>query len=210
MVLFVDLLEVILRGFYKTDVLFGDRFGFNVGKIYESRHNEMMDLLLDLFRGKMTEEDYWRGFRRDQEVLNSISISDYEKILGKNMLLSIEDSPELFREISENRGKYNITKMYLVSDNVKERIPYIKENRRDVWDLFDGHIFSCDLGMIKQDEGFFEKVLAMTNTNPEDVVYIDDWQKNLDAAKKAGIKETIKFVTAKDLRDELKLRFGFF
>ena len=210
MVLFVDLSEVILRGFYKTDILFGKRFGFNAGKIYESRHNERMDLLLDLFRGKMTEEEYWWRFREGQAVLNGISISDYEEILGRNMLLPIDGSLELFEEISKNRGKYDITKMYLVSDNVKERISYIKENRWKVWDLFDSHIFSCNLGMIKQDEGFFEKVLTMTNTNPEDVVYIDDWQKNLDAAQKAGIKETIKFVTAKDLRDELKLRYGFF
>ena len=210
MVLFVDLSEVILRGFYKTDVLFGDEFGLNAGRLYELRHDETMDLLLDLFRGKRTEEDYWKLFKRGQEVLSGISISRYEKILSKNMSLPMEGSPELFREISENRGKYNITKMYLVSDNVKERIPEIKANRRDIWDLFDGHIFSCDLGMIKQDEGFFEKVLAMTNTDPKDVLYIDDWQKNLDAARKAGIGRCIKFTSAEELRNELKLRFGFF
>jgi len=47
---------------------------------------------------------------------------------------------------------------------------------------------SCDDGLKKPDEKAFELILQRLGVKPEESVFIDDKQENLDAAKKLGMK----------------------
>ena len=109
------------------------------------------------------------------------------------------------RDNPENR----ITGMYIVSDHIKERIGFIRETYPEIRELFDRFFWSCDLGMIKQDDGFFKKVIEQIKVDPDNIIYIDDMQANLDAAKNAGITKLIKFENADDLKKILINHYCF-
>ena len=83
--------------------------------------------------------------------------------------------------------------MVLVSDQIKERIPEVKHEHPDIFKMFDAEFLSCDLGMVKTDEGFFPTVLDKLELDPQEVIFIDDSGLNLQAARNAGIMNTIKF-----------------
>ena len=70
--------------------------------------------------------------------------------------------------------------------------------------LFDFTYWSCDLGMVKKDEGFFSHIMELLDANPSEAILIDDYQVNLDNARKAGIKDAILFQNAETLRGDLE------
>lgn len=54
--------------------------------------------------------------------------------------------------------------------------------------LMDGIIASCDYGIVKPDERLFRILLEKHSLKAEECYFIDDMQKNIDGAKKVGIK----------------------
>ena len=50
---------------------------------------------------------------------------------------------------------------------------------------------SYELGLLKPDINIFKTVLQKLNTLPQEVIFIDDKQKNIDAAKSIGIHSVI-------------------
>ena len=53
-------------------------------------------------------------------------------------------------------------------------------------DYFDGMILSYEAKSIKPDAGIFEYTIKTLGINPEETIFFDDSQKNLDAAAKFG------------------------
>lgn len=81
-------------------------------------------------------------------------------------------------------------KCYLATNQEKYRGQYMKEVM--FHGLFDGYFVSCDLGVIKPDPEYFEKVLAaigqdVPGIQPQDVVFIDDSRANVAGAASLGI-----------------------
>ncbi|MBL8026324.1 MAG: HAD family phosphatase [Fibrobacteres bacterium] len=61
----------------------------------------------------------------------------------------------------------------------------------DKWnleDMVDGTILSFKYGMMKADTGAFAKIVKLYALEPQETIFIDDLQKNLDAAAKVGIQ----------------------
>lgn len=80
-------------------------------------------------------------------------------------------------------------KMYLLSNistgfaNSYAEVEWIKE----LFDCFDGFVFSAVAGKLKPNKDIFEHLLKTYNLKAEDCIFIDDSQKNIDGAKTAGI-----------------------
>ena len=78
----------------------------------------------------------------------------------------------------------------LASDNEKERAGYLFQEQ-NLEETFDADFFSCDLGYTKEDPEFWqivkERLLEM-EFSIEEVIYWDDDEKNVEAAREAGIK----------------------
>ena len=208
MVILCDLSEVLIYGLWKTKSIFGARYGHNNKQLYWQRHKETEELLRDLFRGKKSEDEYWKKFKSDQFFLNTISPDEYKEILGKSMNRTVPGTYEVLKALRDN-PENRITGMYIVSDHIKERIGFIRETYPEIRELFDRFFWSCDLGMIKQDNGFFKKVIEQIKVDPDNIIYIDDMQGNLDAAKDAGINKLIKFNNAQDLKTILVNHYCF-
>ena len=78
-----------------------------------------------------------------------------------------------------------------------------------IWSLkhFEHQIFSCEVRLIKPDPAIFELCVSHLKYPSSDVLFIDDRQPNIEAARKIGLR-AIQFESARQLRAELK-EFGF-
>jgi putative hydrolase of the HAD superfamily len=77
-------------------------------------------------------------------------------------------------------------KCYIATRQEKYRMQYLL----DVVGLkehFDGTFCTCNVGYDKSQPEFFEHVFAELGVNPEEVLFFDDTQKNVDLAKQMGI-----------------------
>ena len=66
----------------------------------------------------------------------------------------------------------------------------------------DGGLFSCDVHLVKPDPAFYELLIDRYALVPEQCVFIDDLETNLEPAKKLGI-HTIHFQSPQQAREEL-------
>ncbi|MBI1970982.1 HAD-IA family hydrolase [Candidatus Woesearchaeota archaeon] len=78
-------------------------------------------------------------------------------------------------------------------------MPHVKER---VLNLLDKKYFSHELKMRKPNLKFFKYVLDDLNTSPLECAFIDDKQKNVDAAKECGMKGIV-FSSVNQLKKEL-------
>lgn len=77
-------------------------------------------------------------------------------------------------------------KCYIVTEQEKYRTAYI----RDIMftDDFDGVFSTAEIGFKKNDRRFFERVASDLGVEPSEIIYFDDSQSKLDAAKQIGIQ----------------------
>ena len=92
--------------------------------------------------------------------------------------------PEVMEEVEKIREKG--FKCYLASDQEKYRASYIME-RLDLKDKFDKCFFSYELGYMKSQPEYFMEISKITGLKPEEFIYFDDDQKNVDIANSLGI-----------------------
>ena len=67
---------------------------------------------------------------------------------------------------------------------------------------FKAFFSSCYLGVRKPDEGIYKLALEVTQRTPEECVFIDDRELNLECARQMNMT-TIHFQNAAQLRQEL-------
>lgn len=96
----------------------------------------------------------------------------------------VEGIPELLRKIKANGGKLfllsNISKGF--AENYAT-VPQLKE----LFDMFDGLVFSGTIGIIKPNKEIFDYILSKYNLKANESVFIDDNENNILGAKRAKI-----------------------
>jgi len=105
-------------------------------------------------------------------------------------------------------GEYKVydTSNFIFFEKSKETILKLKEKYKlgiisDTWpsadrilrsggveDLFDYKTYSCHLGTWKPDKKMYLHALEQMGLPPEQTVFVDDWEDNLDGAVECGIK----------------------
>ena len=84
-----------------------------------------------------------------------------------------------------NKLKENNYKVYVLSNNNKSAINYLKK-REEVKNI-DGWVVSYEYKLVKPDEEFFKVLFNKFNLNPEECFFVDDKEKNINAGKKLGM-----------------------
>jgi putative hydrolase of the HAD superfamily len=92
--------------------------------------------------------------------------------------------------------------LYCLSNMGFASIEYL-EKTHTFWDVFDGAVISCRLQLCKPERGIYEHLLRTYALAAEDTLFIDDVQKNLDAAAQLGIR-TLRFENAAQCERELR------
>jgi len=109
---------------------------------------------------------------------------------------SHEDTVQILRELKA-RG----TPLYALSNWSAEMFPHA-EATYDWLQLFDGVVVSGRVGMIKPDRDIFDYLLRTYGLRAEDLLFIDDHEPNVVAARSYGI-HSHHFTDPEELRREL-------
>lgn len=95
---------------------------------------------------------------------------------------------EKLRQINALREKGIRT--YVLSNNNPASMEYIRQmftaDGKTMEDYFDAVYLSYELHELKPSEAIFRKMIAASGMHPEETLFIDDGQKNVEAARKLG------------------------
>jgi 2-haloacid dehalogenase len=117
----------------------------------------------------------------------------WEEMLGG----PIHDTVEIFRQLKDT-GKY---KIYALTNWSAELFPIALE-RYEFLHWFDGRVVSGEEKMRKPFPEFYQLILDRFQLTPEEILFIDDNLRNVEAAEKMGLK-TIRFQSPEQLKNEL-------
>ena len=161
---------------------------------FERRHAQVIDAF-DF--GQINLKDYldWTVFYQPRPF----SPQDFFDEIGRGMTAL----PETLRLA----GELGDTHRWLLAtlNNEPREINEYRIHHFGLRDYFSAFFSSCYLGMKKPQLGIYQKVLQITQRRPEECLFIDDVEDNLEAARNLGM-ETIQFVDAGQLRQALKDR----
>lgn len=179
---------------------------FNPKEYLKSKITE--DKIDDVYKAIFQSEEWImldRGTISEKDAINNIirrntTYRDDINLVFKDwydILKPIEETVEVLQSLKENG--YNI---YYLS-NFHELAFREVTTKNKFFKLFDGGVVSYAEKLIKPEEDIYKLILKRYNLNPEETIFIDDTQANVDGASKLGIK-AIFLEKPKDLRDSLK------
>lgn len=141
---------------------------------------------------KISDDEFWRlaidrlGIHAGRDELEKKWIEGYELISGtKELILQL-------------RKKY---KIYFLSDNVHTRATQLN-NRYHFVSLFDGGIFSHEVGIRKPNPTIYHLLLKKACVKASEAIYIDDKYECTEPAAKLGCT-TFVFESVDKLKEDL-------
>jgi len=153
-------------------------------------------------QGKITAEEYWENFAQRAGV--SVDRAVIERLRGLDTEMWSGTSPEMLRWVTL-LNQAGLTTA-LLSNMQHDMAAYARKNFAWLGD-FDHQILSCEVGLIKPDAAIFRESIERIGTKPQEILFVDDRQANVDGAKSTGI-EAIRFEGIKRLREDLE-EMGF-
>ncbi|MEK6902665.1 MAG: HAD family phosphatase [archaeon] len=113
---------------------------------------------------------------------------------------AIRPYPPMISLIQRFKKKY---RLIMLSDNDPMTVKNIRMHHPTMLAPFDQTFFSFQVNYTKPDKRFFKHVLAKTKSTVQECVFIDDKQKNVDAAKELGING-IQYTSIGKFKKDLK------
>ena len=162
----------------------------------------------------MSREEFWKDREQalEEYTLGKITFDEFLLIQLKKSNLS-NNKLKIIRELHDGglrivegiiplleslRKKY---KLILMAGEGKESVA-LKLDKFDLRKYFSEIYATYISKMNKTEIKFYKLILKENKLRPEEVLFIDDQQRYIDAAKKTGIK-TVKFESVKQLIREL-------
>ncbi len=194
--IFFDQGEVLFTNdwdFYNTekDRKFYSYYGISKDQFFISR-KKFIDLL---FRGKITEKDYWN------KVLVDVGASKTSSDKAINLARKYQTYKPGMENLIEKLKKNNIP-MGIISTTHREIWNY-KLKKFNVIRYFNPIITSFETGFVKPEKEIYKIALKRAGVKPNECLFIDDSQNNVVGAKELGMK-AILFESSKKLADDLK------
>jgi putative hydrolase of the HAD superfamily len=155
----------------------------------------------------------WNGY--DKGVVETSELFDYAESVG----LTKTDIKEFFDIVCRHLilkqdmvdivcclSKQKKHKLFVLSNMGMIPAEYVITNH-NIWGLFDGIVFSCDVKLIKPERAIYEHILSKYKLQASETVFIDDLIANIEAATALGIK-AIHFKSASQVRNDLEAIVG--
>ena len=150
----------------------------NIKNDYESYEKFFRKTCALAEAGKMSDEEFFNGIIKEFDLnidLNQM-IDIYHKIQGLYNLEVLD----LLKKI-KNKG-YKVC----ILSNLK-KIDYDSFARDVPTDCYDKFYKSYEIGHNKPDKEIYEYVINDLNVSPENIIFFDDKENNVDGAKELGI-----------------------
>lgn len=143
--------------------------------------------------GKITPREFYRRAlaKLEAEVSYEDFFAAYCDVFAVN--------PAALAVLAKLRPKYRLV---LLSNTDVVRFSYIKKKFPELM-IFDEYVLSFDYGLMKPDPRVYLTALELAASRPENAVFIDDIQANIEGARKVGIAG-ILFTAETDLEARLE------
>jgi putative hydrolase of the HAD superfamily len=152
---------------------------------------------------KINASQYWNiinGYYNN----TALSEKDLSKIIYYDVLSWSKFNKKTIKTIKAL--KRNNIKLAILSNMNFEFLDYL--NKKETWfKHFDNRIFSCEINKIKPDKEIYRFILQRISEFPENVLFIDDSESNILAAKKLGIN-TIHFNNTHEMIKAIKKKYN--
>lgn len=149
-------------------------------------------------KGGKSESAFWIHFAKQKEIfLEEDWPIRYREVLKK----SIGVNGEMFALVTELKGKE--IRVGLLS-NIDDRYTRLIRSF-GFYDPFTPCLLSCEMGLEKPKREAYELLLRELNLPGSQVVFIDDKEENVEAAKQLGI-DAVLFRSSEQVRSELSKR----
>lgn len=167
-----DLMDTVVRDPYREALEAGT--GLSIGEL-RRRRGPGFDAWPAFERGELTEEAYWRlhedaGIPIDREAFHDARRSGYRFVPGMAEL--VDDLQGRVRRVIASNYPHWIAE--LATGMLAGR--------------FETVIASSDIGVRKPDPAFFERLLAELEVAAADVLFVDDREVNVEAARDVGLR----------------------
>lgn len=158
-------------------------------KVMPGREAEMETLLTDVLNHAWNlERDRGDSWHEAMAALKAdyprwADIFDiYTERWAETLGGSHEDTVAILRELKDQG-----TPLYALSNWSEEMFPHA-ETRYEWLTLFDGLVVSGRVGMVKPDREIFDHLIATYGLQAADLIFIDDHEPNVRAARAYGIR----------------------
>jgi putative hydrolase of the HAD superfamily len=165
---------------------------FDVQEI-AARVNVHSDIAQAFDTGRITP----RGFyEKALEVLQvTLGYEDFFALYNDVFTLN----PEVVATLNRLKPKY---RMVMLSNTDVMRFGFIKDRFPEVL-LFDEYVLSYEVGRTKPHRRVYEIAVDKSEVSPNECLFIDDRQENIEAARQLGI-QTIHYLEGSDLGASLR------
>ena len=171
----------------------------NISKVYKKDMSKICKKIYsgnfkECILGKISMEDYLKQFKNDKDykyikdILDPTKQKIFKPLIKKN-----------YEYICNLKSKgYHL---YILSNLTKETYNYLK-SIIDINKYFDGAIFSCEVGLRKQEKDIYKLIINKYNLNIKETIFFDDKERNINNAINLGIKAKV-FKSIDDIEKEL-------
>lgn len=184
-----------LNGVFITSPKLSDRFYLDFGVGEEIFLPVLKDVMAQVRQPNAHNAySYWQPYLEKWEV----SLSEDQ--FFEYWFSAEKESFEMIK-IAEKLKKNNIS-LFILSNNLRERAKYYEDRFPFLNTLFQKIYYSWQTGFVKPERKAYELVLQENNLFPEECIYFDDSQTNVEVAKKIGI-ESYLFQGSGDVKERL-------
>lgn len=172
---------------------------FDVGKVLMSYNPDAMmqklgyqEETITAVNHAMFQNQLWNAFDRgcvsDQELLQTFISHNptYEKQITE-AFMTIPSAMHPYPYVQEwlSNLKQEGYRLYILSNYARKTFAET-EQKMSFLPLMDGYVFSYQCGYIKPEAAIYQHLLEKYQLDPQECVFLDDRQENIDAAKKLG------------------------
>ncbi len=167
----------------------------NLGASEQQTHAIFATYLRQFMRGKISETQFWHDLRKTYGLSPHDNIEDtFLKWKGLNA------NPAVITLVDELRA--DNYKVALLSNMLAPT--YRALITTGYFAHFDACIISCDVGFAKPEPAIYQLALERLHTTGEQSLFIDDKQRNLDAAEAFGFSTILARSSAQIIQDVRK------
>lgn len=135
------------------------------------------NLRYSLWSGTISEEDFWHELLRESRVFDPVGVWQ-EKL---------QSALRFLPAAARIRDLGNLGELYSVSNHRHEWVrPLLQESGLE--NYFEDIIISSEVGEVKPDRAIWDILIQRTGRDPEEIIVVDNLQRNLLAAEEAGMK----------------------
>lgn len=139
---------------------------------------ELRDLLRSYESGNTSTMDFFQGVK--EKIGFKGDFPEFRKGFSE-IFFENKDTLPIVRKLMKKHP------LYVLSNTNEMHIDYITSNF-PFFNEISGKVYSFEVGFSKPDPRIYEAAIKKFNLTPQDTLFIDDLEKNIDAASRLGFQ----------------------